>query len=94
MEERDREASRQRCQALLDGLRSDPDVPPALFELASLLVGRLDRLECGNALPPEEAPTKPSPRRATPQVFPAPPHPSSQHFAAVTDILEEGKRGK
>lgn len=86
----DREAIRQRSQALLDSLRDDPTVAPALFELAGLLVGRLDRLECG-AMYPEEAPTKPS-RKVTPQVFPAPPHQSSSHFAAVTDILEEAKK--
>ena len=90
MEERAREASRQRCQALHDALRDEPLVPTAAFELLGLLIARLDRLECGGSMP-EEAPTKPT-RRATPQVFPAPPHPSSSHFAAVADILEEGKR--
>ena len=80
MDAQARDEKRQQCHLLLGALRGDPSVPQPLFELLGHLASRLDRLECGGDIPPEEAPTRPN-RRATPSPF-----------EAVGHILDEAKK--
>lgn len=81
-----REEWRALSQALVDKLRDDPNVPPALWELLGLFNKRLYRLEVGG-LPPEDTPTQPDPQT---RVTARPP--TTSHFKRAGDILKRGKR--
>ena len=76
----DREALRAQTVDLLNRLRLDTSVSPALWELLEVLTQRLDRIEMGTFLE-SEAPTKPE-RRGSGDKFTA---------AKVEEILKEGR---
>lgn len=96
----ERETLRAQTTDLLQRLRSEPDVPQALYELLDTFARRLDRIELGAFDTTDETPTKPDRKPSATFAAPRPTEgatgrttkPFESPFERAVGILEEAKR--